>query len=392
MPRDLALAVEQGQMTEWTLCSHELEEWILSQVSGSGRKEKELRMYLLSRRILVYLGLVVALAGLTMACSSTAPASSGGTGAQAPAASNYPTKPVEIMVTGAAGGGFDQRARGVEQALTKEMLFSGTLTVNYYDGGAGVVGMSKLAEQKGSGYALAINSNRVYLQKLLGRTELGVADCTPIARLASDFEVIAVKKDSPYKTVKDVFDALKKDPKSVSIANGLAPNDDQMMVLRSAKLLGIDITKLNMVSFSAGGAVMTNLLGGHVDAAATGMSEALPQAKSGDVRILGISAPQRLTGDLKDVPTLKEQGIDVVLYHWRGIYGAPGMAADAKSYWLDTFKKMNSTATWKSVLDQYGWSDSLLLGDDFTKDLTEEEKITKDLLGPLGILPTATTK
>lgn len=340
----------------------------------------------------VFLVLVVALVALSVACSTSSPAPASGASSaatKAPAASSgYPSKPVELGVAAAAGGGLDLVARGIEEALTKEKMFPGTLTVNYYDGGGGNVGMSRLSEAKGTGYSQMVNSNRVFLQNMTGRSPLGTKDFTPLARLSTDYLVLIVKKDSPFKTAEELLDTLKKDPKAFPIGHGSGPNNDQLIILRAAKAYGVDIAKLNLVAFAAGGDVMTNLLGGHVAAASTGCSETIAQIKSGDVRALAISAPTRLPdADRKDIPTWKEQGVDAVLYHWRGVFGPKDMPKDAYDYWTTTYTKMTKTATWQEVLKRNTFEDALLVGEDFRKDMEAEEKAAVEVLEPLGVLP-----
>ncbi|MHB1159927.1 MAG: tripartite tricarboxylate transporter substrate binding protein [Chloroflexota bacterium] len=339
-----------------------------------------------SAKVVFWLSLLTVLL-VMVACSTAQAPGSGASSKAAPADSGYPKQPVELSVSGGAGGGLDQFVRGIEEALTKDKLFPGTLTIKYYDGGGGNVGMSALNEQRGKGYMMMVNTNRVFLQNMLGRTPLGLKDFTPLARLATDYIAIAVRKDSPYKTAKELLDALKKDPKAIPIAHGSGPNNDQLNILRPAMAFGIDAAKLNLVNFESGGDVMTALLGGHVGAISTGSSELMAQMKTGDIRVLAISAPKRLTDARSEIPTWKEMGVDVTIYHWRGVFGPGDMPKDAYDYWTTTFSKMAKGPAWQEVLKRYAWDDATLIGDDFRKGLEQEEAATDAALRPLGLLP-----
>lgn len=302
-------------------------------------------------------------------------------------AGTYPDKPFALDNSGNPGGGLDLFNRTVEEALRKENLFKGTMTITSYGGGGGNIGMSHLAEQKGSGYILMSNTNRVYLNPMMGTTKLTLDDFTPIARLMTDYMIIAVRKDSPFKTGKDLMEALKKDPRSVSIGVGSAPpSNDHLNVIYAAKAAGVDVTKLNIVTFKAGGDLNAQLLGGHVGAGSTTVAESLPQYRSGDIRFLAISAPER-SKFVPDVPTWKELGYAAEVKHWRAFFGPKDMPEVAKKYWIDTFTKMSKTDTWKQLLEKNGWEYEFSVGDDLMKALRAEAKQAEDVLGPLGILP-----
>jgi len=149
---------------------------------------------------------------------------------------------------------------------------------------------------------------------------------------------------------------------------------------------GIDPTQINVVVFKSGGDLNAKLLGGHIDSASTSFSEGLPQLKSGDFRALAISAPQRMK-DAPDVPTWKEQGYDVEISHWRGVWGPKDMPKEALDYWVDAFKKMHESATWKQILTRNGWYPEYVAGADFQAALKAEEEKALKILQPLGILP-----
>ncbi|GEM_PF-44134 len=302
-------------------------------------------------------------------------------------AATYPDKPFALDNSGNAGGGLDLFNRTVEEALRKENLFKGTMTVTSYGGGGGNTGMSFLNEQKGSGYIMMSNTNRVYLNPMMGTTKLTLDDFVPVARLMTDYMIVAVRKDSPFKTGKDLMDALVKDPRAVTLGVGSAPpSNDHLNLIYAAKAAGVNVSRLNIVTFSAGGDLNAQLLGGHVGAGSTTVAESLPQYKSGDIRFLAISAPER-SKFVPDVPTWKELGYQAEVKHWRAFWGPKDMPEVARKYWIDTFTKMVKTDTWKQLLERNGWEYEFAAGDDLAKAMKEEAKLAEDVLGPLGILP-----
>src|SRR3990172_4232298 len=146
---------------------------------------------------------------------------------------------------------------------------------------------------------------------------------TPVARLTSEYEVVVVPANSPIKTMADLVKAFKADPGKVSWGGGSAGGTDHILIGLIAKATGADSTKINYVPFKGGGEAIAAIVGGHVTAGVSGLGEFSEQIKGGRMRALAISSAQREEG----IPTLKEQGIDVELGNWRGVFGAPGITA-----------------------------------------------------------------
>lgn len=296
----------------------------------------------------------------------------------------YPTKPITMVPAGSPGGGLDIHARAIEQALTVEKLLDKPFTMLHKGGGGGNLMTSYLVNQKGNGYVIGINSNRVLLNELMGTIPYGYKDLTPIARITTEYECWAVRADSKYKTALEIIADLKKDPTSVTFGVGTVPSDDQFNVLLPAKQSGIDYSKIKIVAFDAGGDAMAKLLGGHVPVLSTGFSEAITQMQAGKVRILAVSSPTKLDGVA--VPCWKDLGIDVAVYHWRGIYGPPEMPKEALDYWIKKLAAMVKTKTWKASLEKFELFDAFLPGEQFKEMLAKDNEIYRELLGPMGML------
>ena len=198
-----------------------------------------------------------------------------------------------------------------------------------------------------------------------------------------DYNLVVVRAESPYKTFKELADAAKSKPKGLSIAGTGIGNTDQLQMVQIGKALSTEFT---YASFNSGGEVMTNLLGGHVDAAMANPSEAWEQMRAGRVRALVITAPERLK-DLPEVPTLKESGVNLVLSQYRGIAGPKNLPADVVKALEDGFKKVSDSPEWKDeYLDKYQQTNGYMNGADLSKYMDELYKENETLFKELGML------
>jgi putative tricarboxylic transport membrane protein len=324
--------------------------------------------------------------GAAMLMTASACAESGGSGG-AGGGDDYPDEAIEFVTAGDPGGGLDLFARQIKQALETEDLIDVRMNITNLGGGGGNAAMAIGRQRKGTNNTLIGNSNRVYLNPVMGTTDLTLGeDFVAISQLMTEYVVLAVREDSPYKTAEDLTAALQDDPKSVSLGVGTVPSDDQLHLLRLGDEIGIDPGAMNVVAFSAGGDLMTQLLGGQVDAVSTGLSEALPQYESGDVRLLAISAPERVEGPAADVPTWQEMDIDLVVDHWRGVFGPADMSEEAISYWEEVFAEMVETEEWAQILEKNQWGALYRDSDEFTQVLEEEASTAEELLGQVGLI------
>jgi putative tricarboxylic transport membrane protein len=297
----------------------------------------------------------------------------------------YPQKPIELVPAGAAGGGLDLVARTMDTVLHETKLLTQPFSIKNMGGAGGNIAKSYTHQRKGDPYTLYLESNRIYVAKIVGTTELNHADFTALGRLMTEYLVWAVRADSPFKTAREVLDKLKGNPSAVTFGVGTTPSNDQMHILRPAIANGIAAKQVRIVTFKAGGDLMIQLLGGHVDVISTGLSEAIEQAKAGKVRLLAMSAPSPLPGEFAKVPTWKSMGTDVTILHWRGLFGPPGMPAEAVKFWDQTLSQMVKTAAWKKYLDQFQWFDAYADSATFAKDLRQENDIYVKILTDLGM-------
>lgn len=303
--------------------------------------------------------------------------------------SKYPEKSITIVAPSGAGGGWDLTARAIAKVVSETKLTDQTVTVENKPGGGGTVFMAEYATKEAKNdYMLFVNSPPILINHLKneGNSPYGVKDTTPLAQLTKDYGAIAVATDSKYKSINDVLDDLKADPTAVNVGGGSGPGSmDHLVAILPAFKAGIDPKTVKYVSYDGGGEAVAALLGGNVDVIATDVSSLGEYLKAGKIKVLAVESSERLKGDFKDVPTLKEQGIDAEFVIWRGLFGPKEMSDSAKKFWDDTLKKMVESDKWKAELKANNWEYEYKNGEEFTKFLSEQEKLVQDMLESLGM-------
>ena len=300
-------------------------------------------------------------------------------------AAAFPERTVLMVVAGNPGGGLDLTGRALEQAMLQTRLHRTGFVLRHMGGAGGNLAKTYVHQRSGDSYTLYVESNRVYVNKLVGTTKLNHHDLTPIARLTTEYLVWVVRTDSPFKSAKDILDKLKANAGSVVFGVGTVPSNDQMNILRPALAYGIDPKQIKIVAFKSGGDLMIQLLGGHVPVISTGLSEAIEQVKAGRARVVSVSSPKPLEGEVARVPTWRSMGINVEILHWRGLFAPPKTPASTVKYWDQALAKMVKTDSWNKMLDKFGWFDAYASSAQFRKDLDGESKVYTAILTQLGM-------
>jgi putative tricarboxylic transport membrane protein len=291
---------------------------------------------------------------------------------------------LKIMAPAAPGGGWDQTARSMQQALM-ESGAAKSVQVTNIPGAGGTIGIAQFVNgAKGDGNQLMVNGFVMVGAILLNKAPVTLDQVTPIARLTQETQVIVVPANSPHKTAKDLAEAVKKDIAKVTFAGGSAGGVDHIMAALFAAAAGVDASKINYVPFSGGGESLAAIMGGKVTAGISGYGEYEGQIKAGKLRAIGVTSPERMAG--VDVPTFKEQGIDLVLTNWRSVVAPPGITEAQKKALVDTIEKMVKSESWKTVLKQKGWDDAYLAADDFAAFLKEEQTRVAAVLKSVGLV------
>lgn len=294
--------------------------------------------------------------------------------------------PLELKITAPAapGGGWDGAARSLQQVMTATGAAKSVQVVNV-PGAGGTVGLAQFVNTaQGDGNQLMVMGITMVGAILTNQSPVGLDAVTPIARLTGDALVIVVPANSPHKTLKDLAAALKADMSKVVWAGGSAGGADHILAGLVAKAAGGDASKLNYVPFSGGGEALAEMLGGRVTAGISGYNEFESQIKAGKLRALAISSGQRMAG--VDVPTLKEQGMDVEVVNWRGIVAGPGISAAQKAALAAAVTKALKSDEWTKVRQARGWDDAYLDADQFAAFLKTEQARVKDVLTTIGLV------
>jgi len=301
-----------------------------------------------------------------------------------PAASQEfkPSKIIETVVHTGPGGGSDLFARAIAEMLQKEKLISQRMQVVNKSGGGPAVAMAYLAEKRGETHTVGFYTG-VWVTNPLTTVEATVTlkDLTPITRLVLEPAVIAVKADSPYKTMKDFIDAAKKNPKQLAQSGGTITSRDNLMRLLLQKTTG---AQWNFISFPSGGERLSNLLGGHVQMMVIEPQEAGEQIRAGNLRVIATLTEKRLPS-MANVPTIKEQGIDVPLIpQARGMLLPPAASKEVIAYWEGVFDAFVKTPTWKQYVEQNQFEDAYLKGPALNKFIDALKEQMREVLKEAG--------
>ena len=288
---------------------------------------------------------------------------------------------LKMMIPANPGGGWDQTGRNLAAAMQSAKLVSGVQFDNK-GGAAGTIGLAQFVNSaKGDPNAVMIGGMVMVGGIILNKSPVNLSQVTPIARLTSEWEVIVVPANSPHKTMADLVKALKENPGKVSWGGGSAGGTDHILVGLIAKEVGVDPAKINYVPFKGGGEAIAAILGGHVTAGVSGLGEFAEQIKAGKMLALAQSSPKKLEG----IPSLKEQGINVELGNWRGIFGAPGISTAQRDALVKLVRSATETPAWKSTLEKLGWEPWFLAGDDYKKFLEDDTKRVASIIESLGL-------
>jgi len=290
---------------------------------------------------------------------------------------------LKVFVPAAPGGGWDQTARTIEQVLRQTNLVKNVQITNV-GGAGGAVGLPQFINQwKGQGNALMVAGMVMVGALITNKSPFKITQVTPIAGLTGEFEALVVPAQSSIKSAKEFAAALKADPTKVPVCGGSAGGTDHILLGMIAKAIGVQPTKVSYVAFAGGGPAVAALLGNQVAAGISGYGEFSEQIKAGKLRLLAISADKRQPGI--DAPTLKEEGIDVELFNWRGVFAPPGVTDAQRKAMIDMVSAMTKTAEWKDACTKRDWTQITVLGDDYKKYIDNEVTRIEAVLKELGL-------
>ncbi len=269
-----------------------------------------------------------------------------------------PKRTVDVVVHTGPGGGSDLFARAIAAMLRKENLLNQTLQIINKPGGGSAVAMAYLTTKKGDTHTIGFFTD-VWLATPLVQTEakFPLKDLTPIARLVMEQNAAVVRAESPYTTMSQFVEASRKNPGHLSQAGGSVTAVDNLIRLLIQKATGGVWT---FISFPSGGERTAALLGGHADLMLTQLQEVREQLRAGRLRVIATLSERRLPS-LPNVPTLKEQGINIpTLVQARGILAPPGVPLEVVQYWENLLRRLMTTERRNKYVRDEGLEESYL--------------------------------
>ncbi|MBP6536009.1 MAG: tripartite tricarboxylate transporter substrate binding protein [Burkholderiaceae bacterium] len=277
---------------------------------------------------------------------------------------------IKMMLPANPGGGWDTTGRALGKALTDSGAAS-TVTFDNKGGAAGAIGLAQFVNgSKGDPNAMMVMGAVMLGGIITGKPPVNLSQATPLARLTSEYNVFVLPANSPFKNMADVVAQLKKDPGSVKWGGGSRGSTEHVAAAMLAREAGVDPSKINYVAFRGGGEATAAILGGNVTVGGSGMSEFSEYIKTGKMKGIAVTSETRLKGN--DIPTMKEQGYNVVIGNWRGVYGAPGITPAQRKDLIDMIVKATKSATWQEALKKNDWTPALLTGAEFEKFVDDE--------------------
>jgi len=262
----------------------------------------------------------------------------------------HPSKAIEVVVPGGAGGGIDSSARAIQRVIQAKKLLETPFTIVNKPGGSASVGLSYLSQLPSDGHHIAMGSGALLTNHITGRSALHTSDFTPLVQLFSESISFAVRADSPIKSGRDLLARLKADPGSVRVGLPSVASTNHIACALVLKSLGVDPKTLKTVIFNSSAAGLTALLGGHIELVASPAANTIAHIQAGTLRVVAISSEKRLSGAFADVPTLKELGSNVVIGAFRSAIGPKGMPREVVAYWERLFSSIVQTKEWQDYL------------------------------------------
>ena len=312
--------------------------------------------------------------GVAAAAATTIPAAQ---------AQQFPNRPIELIVPYAAGGGSGITAEVMKKIITEEKLSPQPVNINYKPGASGQVGWTYLATKKGDAHTIATATASFSYGMVLKQMQVGPEHFTPIAQMLVDTQLMAASPQSGFKTMQDVINASKKTPGSVKVGGtGSAGSDANLaaMIEDAVKI------KLNYIPFKSGGEVNAAILGGHVDVALGNPNELANYVETGKLTALAVFGDTRVPG-MKNVPTMKEVGYNVVSRSTRGVVAPAGISKAEEQFLVEMMRKITQSKEWAEYASKNMMTVKFLGGADYAKYLADERAQLTAVLKSIGKLP-----
>ena len=277
---------------------------------------------------------------------------------------------IKMMIPANPGGGWDATGRALGKAMQDAGVASSVAFENK-GGAAGALGLAQFVNaSKGDGNAMMVMGAVMLGGIITGKPPVSLSQATPIARLTTEYNVFVLPASSPLKSMADVVAQMKKDPATVKWGGGSRGSTEHIAAAMIAREVGVDAAKINYVPFRGGGEAVAAILGGNVTVGGSGYSEFAQYIESGKMRAIAMTSATRLKGI--NVPTLREQGINVEIGNWRGVYGAPGITPEQRKALTELVQKAIGSKSWTEALEKNNWTPAVMVGKEF-EDFVDRE-------------------
>ena len=303
--------------------------------------------------------------------------------AGAPAADWRPSRPIEVLVGTPPGGPLDETARLIQALLEKRNIGVPSTVINK-PGGGHAIAMTYLNQRGADGHAISMALTNLITNRIIGSHPLTYSDVTPLALVSSEYIGMSVRTDSPVTDGRDLVARLRANPEALTFAITNRASGNHIAAGTVLKAAGVDLKKVRFVSFKGSAETTLAVLGGHVDVAMATPSSAWKHVQGGKMRMLAVSSPRRLGGEISVVPTWRELGINAVSSNWRSVVGAKGLPAAQIAYWDQTLAALVKTPEWRATAERNQWEDEYLNSADTYKFMQEEYRHLEALLTELG--------
>lgn len=298
-------------------------------------------------------------------------------------AQSYPNRPIEIIAHSSPGGGTDLFARAIADMMAKQKIFDQPFVISNRTGGSGTIALNYTKSKRGDPhYMQAIATGTLLTAASRPDLGLGLDQFTPVAFFAQDPQAIAVRTESKFKTLKDLVEAAKRSPDSVTAGMGSATGTARIAMYDLERLSG---GKFKYVHFKGGGEAVLSVLGGHTDFTAENMAEMMPLVESKKMRVLAVTGERRFA-KAPDIPTLKELGFDMVAATGRGFIMPPAVPKEALATMEAALKRVHDSPEYRAYSERNMFEDKWMGSAEFGRWLTTSREGVKGFLDHMKLL------
>ena len=293
----------------------------------------------------------------------------------------YPTRHIELVSPTGAGGGSDLVARTVADIVAREKLLPQQIIIQNRAGGGGAIGQLYVAGKRSDPYVILLAAIGLVSVPIRTGFDVGIDKFTPLGAIGLDLNSISVAENSPYRSLKELLDAARAKPKTISVGITFPGGSAHGMMHRLEKASG---ARFNLVSFKSGTESVTAVMGGHIQATAENLGEVMGQVEMKKLRLLGVPAATRVAG-LPNVPTLKEQGFDILAGGLRGFVAPAAIPRDAAKVLEDMLAKVHKSAGWREYMARNMYEDVYMNAEELSRWLAGQQVEMTQFLTEMGL-------